>query len=193
VQVGRGSPQTAGEIASRVRPQALAPSRGTAAVTAVPPTGIPGRGVTAVPPASPSVRAVGPSSTPAYDARRSATVTPAPPRERITTPGSINAAPPSGTPVTRGPQPGSERMQVERTPVQRIPAERSVRTPPATTVSPQGIRPVPTAPVAAMPPAPVHAVPPAAPRAPQPQTREAPARDAQHGNPERNQPRQGQN
>jgi len=197
VQVGRGSPQTAGEIAARVRPQALAPSRDVRAVTAVPPAGGPARGVTAVPPAGATVRAVGPSS-PAYDARRS--VAPSPPRERRVTPDSINAAPPAGTPVTRGPQPGSERMPtqrmpVERAPVERLPAERNVRAPPPSMSAPQGTRPPPAAPVTAVPPAPVHAVPPAAPRAqPQPQAREAPAREApQHGNPERNPPRQGQN
>jgi hypothetical protein len=203
VQVGRGSPQTAGEIAARVRPQALAPQS-------------PGRGtgvgaVTAVPPASAGVRAVGPSSVPTYDARRSVTAPAIAPQAVTRAPVTSGAPPPvapapvTRAPVARAPQP-LERVPGERVPMERIPAERAVRPapqapgamPPTRSVPPGQVTAVPPAPVRTVPPAaPVHAVPPAAVRPPQPapQAREAPAREAPqprgHENP--NAPRQGQN
>jgi hypothetical protein len=189
VQVGRGSPQTAGEIAARVRPQALAPvapARGVGAVTSVPPVSAP-------------VRAVGPSAAPSYDARRSVTAPAAQSARPAESARDMRQAP-ARPPAVTYTQPAAPVARTPQGAVERIPAQRDVRAVPPASASPppRGGAPVagvPPAAVHTVPPAPVHAVPPATVHAQQPQAREAPAREAPQprGREGPNAPRQGQN
>ena len=198
VQPGRGAPQPAGEIAARIRPQAVSPFSGAAAAegrgraTAVPPAGggpagTRGAGpVNAVPPAG--ARPAGTRAAGALNAVPPAGAAIAPstrapsgaPRERIT--GGVNAVPPAGQPPLRS-TPAPTEPSIRATPsaplgpptVRSAPAVR-----PAAPVQPvppvrpaPSTQPAPSVRSAPAPSAPVAAVPPAAAH-PQPQLREAP-------------------
>ena len=169
VQPGRGAPQPAGEIAARVKPQALSPFGGMQAAPArASGTTRSGSAVTAVPPAS---RVPG-------NATRGA------PPSNAVPPAAGNGVPPAAAiEPRRAPAAGDLRRteparaaQPQNAPAMRpAPTERVMRTPP----SPQ---PAPAPPARVGPQAPVTSVPPAR-VGPPPVTSVAPARAAPHAAP----------
>jgi len=204
VQPGRGAPQPAGEIAARVRPQALAPfaTSGTAARERQggAPAAIGERNVVA-PSAQP--RGSGPAAAPQPPSVVQERGTyPGTTRERVAAPPAVNAVPPSSMTRQVTPQGAGERPAVRAVPPAVVPSSPSARiapqaplsgVPPATSgqrvvAPPQPPRGAPQAPVSAVPPAAAgpHAVAPP----PSPQGHEAPSQ--RRGQPP-NGPRQQQN
>jgi hypothetical protein len=189
VQPGQGAPLPAGELAARIKPQAVSPFAGSVPArgrTIAAPTNAPtlpsrtGPGVNAVPPAGDALTRQRPRVDSVPPAQQGMTRQP---------PGTV-AAPPRDA-VRQAPAPSSERPARSFTPPPAPAAAVRAAPPPAPVVRaaptpPPVVRAAPPAPVVrAAPPAPVQAVPPApvAPRAaPQPalpQSRDVPAREHQ--------------